>query len=189
MPDTKLCLNGCFKVLPVADFGPHPHMRDGLSSRCRSCEADRMMLSKHGLTKAHKALIALDQDGCAICGTTDPGGKGWMVDHDRSCCPGDRSCAACRRGILCHGCNTALGYAADDAARLRRMADYIEAETRMGEFKSLVDLKFKSDMQVEVHHVRTDETDGTKKAHPVATKEQVVTHGRVSTKTSRGEVS
>lgn len=168
MSATKLCLNGCFQVLPVAEFGAHPRMKDGLAARCKACEADRAMVRKHGMTRAHKALLADDQSGCAICGTTDPGGKGWMVDHDRSCCPGDRSCPGCRRGILCHGCNSALGYAQDDPERLRRMADYLDAGTRLGEFKSLVQLKFKSDMEVELEHGRTDRTDGTKKLVPAA---------------------
>lgn len=54
-----------------------------------------------------------------------------MVDHDRSCCPGDRSCVRCRRGVLCQWCNCALGYAGDDPDVLRRMAAYIESEERI----------------------------------------------------------
>lgn len=32
------------------------------------------------------------------------------VDHDHTCCPSDKSCGKCVRGLLCHKCNTFLGH-------------------------------------------------------------------------------
>jgi hypothetical protein len=75
--------------------------------------------------------MANEQGGCAICHRPEPGKKGWVVDHDHSCCPGDRSCPLCRRGILCQWCNNALGYALDNPATLRAMADYLESQVRL----------------------------------------------------------
>ena len=132
MSATKLCLNGCFQVLPVSDFGRHPRSPDGLASRCKGCERARLQLRKHGLTGLEKAQIADAQGGCGICGRPEPGRKGWVVDHDRTCCATDASCSKCRRGILCQWCNSALGYAADNPLILRRMADYIESGVRLG---------------------------------------------------------
>lgn len=117
--------------LPIAAFGPRPAGRDGLEAACRACEVERMAVRKHGLTSLEKAEMATAQDGCAICGRLVPTQKGWVVDHDRMCCPGEASCPSCRRGILCGWCNSALGYAGDDPARLRRMADYLELGTRL----------------------------------------------------------
>jgi hypothetical protein len=90
-----------------------------------------MQRAKHGMTSAEKASLAMEQGGCAICRRTDPGGKGWMVDHDHSCCPGERSCPKCRRGILCAWCNNMLGYALDNPATLRAAVDYLESGDRL----------------------------------------------------------
>jgi Recombination endonuclease VII len=48
------------------------------------------------------------------------------VDHDRACCPGNRSCGKCVRGLVRRNINVLLGMANDDPALLRACADYIE---------------------------------------------------------------
>ena len=57
---------------------------------------------------------------CAACGSSDPGRKSghWSTDH---CHTTDHV-----RGILCNGCNIALGQAKDNPATLRALADYLE---------------------------------------------------------------
>lgn len=73
------------------------------------------------------ALLARGK--CDICGKTGEHRKGELViDHDHVCCPEpSRSCGKCVRGLVCSGCNWALGQAGDSPERLRAMADYIEA--------------------------------------------------------------
>lgn len=127
----KLCLNGCFTVKPVSEFARHRGNPDGYSVRCKPCENDRLLQSRHGISWAQRDAIVAGQGGCRICRRATPNAKGWVIDHDRSCCPGDRSCGSCRRGVLCAWCNTALGYAGDDPARLRAMADYLESGERI----------------------------------------------------------
>lgn len=121
----------CGELLPASAFRPRLRGPGNKTSRCSRCEARPELRRRHGLFAAEKTAIAIAQDGCAICGRPDPGGHGWTIDHDRNCCPGDQSCADCRRGVLCTWCNTALGYAADDPEVLRRMADYLETGTRL----------------------------------------------------------
>ena len=54
----------------------------------------------------------LEEQGgvCAICGTDQDSGRGrFHIDHDHACCPTDKTCGKCLRGILCSLCNTRLG--------------------------------------------------------------------------------
>ena len=60
---------------------------------------------------------------CAVCGTP-PGSVRLGVDHDRACCPGDRSCGKCVRDLLCSGCNGGTGIV-DSPELLRKKAAYL----------------------------------------------------------------
>jgi recombination endonuclease VII len=86
------------------------------------------LLRRYGLTAASfDALLATQGGGCRICQTIKPGARGWHVDHDHACCPGNRTCGQCVRGLLCHSCNLMLGQAGDDPEVLRRAIAYLEA--------------------------------------------------------------
>lgn len=55
---------------------------------------------------------------CKVCGKKSHG-KRLAVDHDHK--TGEI------RALLCHSCNTAVGYMEDDSELLRALADYIES--------------------------------------------------------------
>lgn len=89
-----------------------------------------MVLRRYGLTLETAAdMLERQGDGCAVCGSPEPGGKHgtWHVDHDHGCCPPMQGCADCVRGLLCGNCNLLLGHAHDDADRLRAAANYLDA--------------------------------------------------------------
>jgi hypothetical protein len=68
-------------------------------------------LIRYGLTqKQFDWLLEVQQYACAMGGEPFTESSQIFVDHDHSCCPGEkRSCGKCVRGLLCLSCNTALG--------------------------------------------------------------------------------
>lgn len=66
-------------------------------------------------------ILKSQSGGCAICGSTDD----LQVDHDHSCCPKQRTCGECIRGILCGPCNRGIGSLRDDVDRLEAAVRYL----------------------------------------------------------------
>lgn len=84
---------------------------------------------KRGLSLERRLELLERQGGACLCGKRFDmhGGRKttYFIDHNHSCCPGDKSCGDCIRGLLCGNCNVALGHAGDDPVLLSRMADYL----------------------------------------------------------------
>jgi hypothetical protein len=49
------------------------------------------------------------------------------VDHDHACCPGDRTCGKCIRGLACARCNQGIGHFYDDPDRMIKAAERLRA--------------------------------------------------------------
>lgn len=135
----KTC-NVCGETKPVTDFYKGSKAsRSRHSYACKECiKAARKKPSggyrESDLWKNYRlrpadydALLAAQGGCCAICGTTEPGGRGaWHVDHDHNCCPTSaKSCGKCVRGLLCAGCNGLLGWSGESVSTLLAAADYI----------------------------------------------------------------
>lgn len=74
---------------------------------------------KFGITIEEFHSMLQDQGSrCKACGGNADMGYGFHVDHCHS--------TGRIRGILCHGCNTALGLVRESPDRLRKLADYLE---------------------------------------------------------------
>lgn len=81
-------------------------------------ERRALILGRYGLTIEQFNQTLDDQGGgCAACGG-ESGKRPFQVDH---CHQTGRI-----RGLLCGNCNSALGHAKDDAARLRALIRYLE---------------------------------------------------------------
>ena len=125
----KTC-GGCLKPKSEDQFSRNRGAVDGLNSRCKSCNRRYQMSSKYGLTPTQFDEKLIEQElSCAACGTEAPGGHGWVVDHDHSCCPGHITCGLCVRGILCGKCNTALGLVGDNLNTLNQLINYLKENT------------------------------------------------------------
>ena len=95
----------------------HKDPRPGAQERERA-----RTLRTYGLTQAHwDEFIARQQDRCAVCMTTKPGGRGerWHIDHDHV--------TGKVRGLLCHGCNVGIGNMQDDSEIIMAAARYVAA--------------------------------------------------------------
>lgn len=79
------------------------------------CENHWQRERKYRLRRAqHSYFDGLTE--CEACGSS----ANLRFDHDHA--TGDM------RGVLCNRCNTLLGFAQDDAVRLRALADYLQRD-------------------------------------------------------------
>lgn len=76
---------------------------------------------KYGLQPGEFARVFESQGRkCAICGGTEPRGRGWHTDHDHV--------TKKLRGILCKPCNTALGTFGDNIQGVDNARLYLDPE-------------------------------------------------------------
>lgn len=141
--DTEKTCPDCGETKPLDQFSPNSATRSGKSTYCHPYQSTRARASHrrrtpeqvaaarakrrrrtleegYGMTLEEFDELLDSQGGVCICGATRPGGQ-WQtfhVDHDHQ--------TGAVRGLLCHGCNTALGLAGEDAGRLRLLAAYLE---------------------------------------------------------------
>jgi hypothetical protein len=141
--DTQKLCSLCELWKPHSDFSPHKATTSGLHSLCKPCQGVRVKesaernrtpervqaaaerrrrrtLAGYGITPEEYDAIVERQGGGCICGSIHPGGR-WRrfhVDHDHQT---NRV-----RGVLCHGCNTALGLVDEDPARLYQLMVYLK---------------------------------------------------------------
>jgi len=89
------------------------------SSRCNDCQRDWWLQHKYGLTAEQYDQMLIEQaQRCALCGE-ESNGRPWHVDHCHD--------SGKVRGVLCDHCNIGLGHFRENAALLRRAAEYLEA--------------------------------------------------------------
>lgn len=132
----------CLRVKPLTRFNADRRRVRGVRARCKVCTRRQgrkylamnrdkcrarhwvQQLKKYNITPAgYAALLATQGGRCPGCGAT-AGRKGQRlcVDHDHS--------SGAVRGLLCDGCNQALGHARDRPEVLRRLAHYLAGPKR-----------------------------------------------------------
>ena len=117
MPDSKRCY-ACGLVRSADAFHVDKAQLDGLDSRCKTCRADQRRARKYGMSRAqYVGLLEAQDRRCAICRGEFQGRQEPVVDHDHK--------TSVIRGLLCMGCNKALGLVHDDPERLERAAEYL----------------------------------------------------------------
>lgn len=122
----KICKD-CKQLLDSSQFGIRRNASDGLHCRCKQCQSIRRRRKTLKNTLKHFSMSDHDfqaawaaQNGlCALCGTSlhRRSSRGCHIDH---CHVTGRF-----RGLLCGGCNTALGKLGDTPDALQRALDYV----------------------------------------------------------------
>lgn len=83
-------------------------------------------LRKYGLTVEQYDAMLIAQNGiCAICYCPPSKNFALCVDHDHACCPGDKSCGKCIRGLIHNHCNMILGFCREEASVLGGAIQYL----------------------------------------------------------------
>ncbi|MCH8066533.1 MAG: endonuclease VII domain-containing protein [Chloroflexi bacterium] len=74
--------------------------------------------SRHGLSlEEYDAILASQNNECAICGRLCQNGSRLVVDHDHA--------SGTIRGLLCHNCNLVLGKLEDRPRWFENAAQYL----------------------------------------------------------------
>ena len=132
---TKYC-KSCDTTKPIDYF----YLRNKTSmvrhSTCKECDKKRVkenhdpvayrnaeLQRRYGITQQdYEVMIAEQNNQCAICNTTEPGGR-----HDRGYFVVDHCHTTGKvRKLLCHNCNTALGLVGDNTHILQSMIEYLQ---------------------------------------------------------------
>ncbi len=90
--------------------------------RHRPKRKDQALQRHYGIgLEEYNQLFEEQNGGCAICGTTEPGGKwkNFHVDHDHE--------TRKVRGLVCSNCNTSMGLVKEDIHTLKSMIQYLES--------------------------------------------------------------
>lgn len=130
---TNYC-NRCKTNKDVGSFHKNKKAKNGLNNWCKQCykEYQQQYLQRQSSKRSNSSRqlerlygISIDdydkmlkkQGGvCMICGSA-PGKKRLHVDHDHT--------TGAVRGLLCHGCNVALGSVREDVSVLHKMIEYL----------------------------------------------------------------
>lgn len=70
------------------------------------------------------AIVDAFKGVCGICQSPPNPDRDFAIDHDHSCCPGNKSCGQCIRGILCLECNLRMSWV--DRVGLDAVTAYIQ---------------------------------------------------------------
>jgi Recombination endonuclease VII len=83
----------------------------------------------HMTIDTYNAKLTEQDNRCAICKVLfDKSSHSTIpcVDHDHTCCTGERACGSCNRGLICGGCNKGLGNFKDDKLSLLSAVEYLD---------------------------------------------------------------
>ena len=119
--------NICKKCHTEYTINYYKNNPDKKAEKIRMNSVSKPQWKRHNMSKdIYDILIAKFDGKCHACRDS----IGISIDHDHSCCPGGLSCGKCVMGILCHHCNTALGFVKDSEKILIKLIEYLNNSPR-----------------------------------------------------------
>jgi hypothetical protein len=117
----KVC-GECNTYKPLKNFqkSGSPHAIGNKDSICKECRYLLNISRQYGISPSdYVRLLQRAEDKCEGCGKTkEDNGKNLTVDHNHT--------TGKVRGILCHSCNSVVGFTDESPKVLRRLASYLE---------------------------------------------------------------
>ena len=90
----------------------------------KRADRDGHLRRKFGITiDDYERMLAEQNDGCAICGASEPDNGSLHVDHDHD--------SGVVRGLLCVSCNNALGAFRESHDLFRKASDYLDRDDEL----------------------------------------------------------
>ena len=130
----------CSQEKSLDEFTKDKRCKNGRSHVCKACTSNAMrtwqkehpervsrgntdkVWYRHGISEEGLSELFAKYDGkCWVCLEADAE----VVDHDHSCCTGNRTCGKCIRGVLCRSCNAGIGMFYDSPDKLMMAASYL----------------------------------------------------------------
>lgn len=107
------CRNGHYRT------SSNSRTRSNGDVRCLQCERENKRFHRYGLSgKEWEELFDSQGRCCAVCKRTETKGWDWHTDHSHT--------TSIVRGILCDGCNRALGAVDDNIDILLALVEYLK---------------------------------------------------------------
>ena len=116
----------CDEVKNISEFNKNSRYKDGFYKHCKKCHYEVYGRSGHyrrtyGITQEdYDTLLSKQEYKCFSCNNTSGNSKTnkLFVDHCHK--------TGKVRGLLCHGCNLAIGSVGDNIETLKNLIQYLE---------------------------------------------------------------
>lgn len=106
---------------------PYEAQSKGMTRWCPEHRVLGRRLARYGIDILIITDMILAQDFKCIACDEEIGLANCAIDHDHSCCSGNKACGNCVRALLCRGCNTALGSMQEDPKKIVGLYAYAVA--------------------------------------------------------------
>lgn len=138
----------CKTNKPIDQFYPRPETKRGYRRECKKCQLaqkhktqyqynnslegkltkrNHLLKERHSIDSTeYERMLKIQRGRCAICFELPESGKKLDVDHDHRCCPQNKSCGKCIRGLLCRRCNVGMGLLGDSILVFQEVIRYLE---------------------------------------------------------------